>query len=126
MSVLSAVLYTTSNCPNCGPVKEALADFNEQYKEELYVRTHVVDKNASSMQSAREWGVSGVPTILFFKEGRHLETVIGGIPRGELGEIIERNIQRDVLSEASGGESNTSSSVLCGVSEQENASTGSD
>jgi hypothetical protein len=73
------------------------------------------------MEIAREWNVSGVPTVLLFKDEELKERIVGNAPRADIGEILERNIQRDILQESSGGESDTSSALLCGVSEQENS-----
>ena len=75
----------------CGPCKiiaptvEALAS---EYEEQgVRVAKLDVDHNP---QTAAKFGVRSIPSVLFFKDGEHVDTVIGAVPKPVLeGKIAE-------------------------------------
>ncbi len=118
--VLSVVVFTSATCHNCKPMKETLTELRDKYQDNIYLKIHEVDTNPKSMQVARQWHVAAVPTVVLLFDGEEREKIIGFSSKQDVTEIVERNLQRDVFQEPSGGSDNTSNPVLCDISEQEN------
>ena len=73
-------------CRNIAPVVEDLAD---QYHEELDVRKVDVDSNA---ELAGQFGIRSIPTLIVFKDGTPVDTIVGSVSRDQLKEAIDRNV----------------------------------
>lgn len=73
----SLVLFTTSMCPNCVPVKAELA------KTDLDYSIVVLDVVENGKEIAAHWGISSVPTLLSFENG-----VVNGHINGVLKEDV--------------------------------------
>jgi thioredoxin len=73
-------------CQAIAPVIEQLA---EQYAGKLKVAKLDTDSNQNT---AVRFNVRSIPTIMFFKDGRHVDTVIGADPR--IKTILEGKIQQ--------------------------------
>jgi thioredoxin 1 len=63
---------------------EALA---EQYRDRLKVAKVNVDDNPKTAQT---YGVMSIPTLLLFKEGRVLDTLVGLVPKERLEAFIRK------------------------------------
>lgn len=77
----------------CGPcrmvapiVEELAADYADQG---LKVGKIDVDQN---QMTASRFGVRSIPSILFFKDGKHVDTVVGAVPRPYLEAKINEHI----------------------------------
>jgi thioredoxin 1 len=70
-------------CRMVGPVVEQLAS---EYAGQLKVGKLDVDAN---QQTAIRYNIRSIPSILFFKDGKHVDTVIGAVPKP----MLERKIQ---------------------------------
>jgi len=75
-------------CQAIAPVIEQLA---EQYAGKLKVAKLDTDSNQNT---AVRFNVRSIPTIMFFKDGRHVDTVIGADPR--IRTILEGKIQQHI------------------------------
>lgn len=62
-------------CQAIAPVVDQLAD---QYQGKLKVAKLDTDAN---QETAVKFNVRSIPTIMFFKDGRHVDTVVGADPR---------------------------------------------
>jgi thioredoxin 1 len=73
----------------CGPCR-IIAPFVEQIADEYSGRVTVgkldVDTN---QQTAAQFGVRSIPTVLFFKDGKVVDTVVGAVPK----QALDRKIQ---------------------------------
>lgn len=86
---LALVDFWATWCGPClaiAPVVEQLAD---QYVGKLKVAKLDTDANTDT---AVRFNVRSIPTIMFFKDGKHVDTVIGADPR--IKSILEGKIQQ--------------------------------
>lgn len=73
----------------CGPCR-SLSPILDELAEELGDRTKVVKVNVDSDGSlAQEYGVRGIPTIIFFKNGKAAKTLVGVQEKDELKKTLE-------------------------------------
>jgi thioredoxin 1 len=73
----------------CGPCRQ-MSPLLERLSAEYAGRVRVVKVNAdSSMDLAAKYNVSGLPTLLFFKNGQIVERKAGLVPLGELKRICD-------------------------------------
>ena len=76
----------------CGPCK-ALAPYVEQLAEEFQGKAFFGKVNIDdNMSLAEEYGVSSIPTLMVFKNGKMLERSIGMRPKAGLQQMIEKHI----------------------------------
>ena len=87
---LSLVDFWAEWCGPCrivAPIVEELAD---EYEDDgLTVGKLDVDSNP---QTASRFGVRSIPSILFFKDGEHVDTVIGAVPKDHLENKIQEHL----------------------------------
>lgn len=73
----------------CGPCK-MIAPFVEELASELEGKAKVgkldVDNN---QESAIKYGVRSIPTVLIFKDGKVVDTIIGAVPKVQLKQKLE-------------------------------------
>ena len=69
-------------CRVLGPVLEELAD---DFKGQVKVAKLNVDE---SPQTARKFAIRSIPTVLFFSDGKVVDSVIGALPKPALAEKI--------------------------------------
>jgi thioredoxin 1 len=71
-------------CKQLAPVVEALA---EAYDGKLKVAKLDVEESQST---AMKFGIMSVPTLLFMKEGKVADQVVGNVPRDQIEERIAK------------------------------------
>ena len=70
-------------CRMVGPVLEQLA---KEYAGRVKIAKLNVDENP---QTASQYAISSIPTMMFFKNGQKVNTLVGALPREE----IEQHLQ---------------------------------
>lgn len=70
-------------CRLIGPFIEELA---EEYAGKVEIGKMNVDENSDT---PNEYGVRNIPTILFFKDGKLADKVVGAVPKAKLQEKIQ-------------------------------------
>jgi thioredoxin 1 len=78
--------------PWCGPCRMVAPVVNEialQYEEKVKVVKLNVDDNA---QTATQFGVRSVPTLILFKGGQQVDTVVGAVPQTTLARAIDKHL----------------------------------
>ena len=86
---LSMVDFWAVWCGPCrivAPIVEQLAD---EYAGKVTVGKLDVDSN---QRTATQYNVRSIPTILFFKEGKVVDQVIGAVPRAALESKIRQHL----------------------------------
>lgn len=71
-------------CKSIGPIVEELAN---EYDGKLDVRKVDVDDNPGL---ASQLGIRGIPTLILFKDGQPVETVVGLVSKSALIDVIDR------------------------------------
>ena len=71
-------------CKSIGPSVEALAD---QYHDQVKVAKLNIDDNP---KTATSYGVRSIPTLLLFKGGKVIDTLIGLVPKERLETFIKK------------------------------------
>ncbi len=124
---ISLVLFTASQCAYCPAMKKNLEEIIIDRKKDIAEYTAwIVDKQPSGLEVAKEWLVTGVPTLLILANQQELGRVVGTCTKEELERIVEGSLQPDVFQEPSGGNTDTSDTVLCDSGESEYVREGSD
>jgi len=78
--------------PWCGPCKAVapiLDDLANDYKDKIVIAKLNVDE---SPQNASKYGVSAIPTMLIFKDGEPVHSIVGYKPKPELKKAIDEVI----------------------------------
>jgi|Transcript_2293 thioredoxin 1 len=76
--------------PWCGPCR-MIAPLIDQLAEEYSGKLKAVKLNTDESPSvATEYGIRSIPTVMIFKGGQKLDTVIGAVPKSTLTGTIEK------------------------------------
>jgi len=76
-------------CNPCKALAPALEDASNDLAEKIIVYKINIDENPISPQ---KYGVRGIPTIIFFKNGEVVDRQVGVLPKSKLYEKIENVI----------------------------------
>lgn len=86
---LSIVDFWAVWCGPCRVIAPIIEQLAAEYDGKLKVAKLDVDAN---QQVAMRFNVRSIPSILFFKDGEHVDTVIGAVPKA----FLERKIQEHI------------------------------
>lgn len=73
-------------CGPCRQVAPIVEDLAEEFSDRAKVGKVDVDSNP---QTAQQYGVRSIPTLLFFKDGEVEEQVVGAVPKKQLKKKLE-------------------------------------
>ncbi len=74
-------------CRIVGPIVEELA--GDYADRGVLVGKVDVDENPGT---ASRFGIRSIPSILFFKDGKHVDTVVGAVPKPHLEKKIQEHL----------------------------------
>jgi len=74
-------------CRMIAPVVEELA---KEYAGKVVFGKLNTDENPTI---AARYGISAIPTMIFFKKGKPVDQIVGAMPKSELKRWVERNIR---------------------------------
>ncbi|MGL5316483.1 MAG: thioredoxin [Peptostreptococcaceae bacterium] len=75
----------------CGPCKMLAPVFQEAANEFANVKFFKVDID-QSLDLARQYNVSSVPTVMIFRDGDLVETLVGFMPKEKLVDSIKKYV----------------------------------
>ena len=78
------------NATWCGPCKMMAPVFDELSESYSSVKFISCDVDECP-ETAQSYGIMSIPTIMIFKDGKSVESVVGAQPRKNLEAFIERN-----------------------------------
>jgi thioredoxin 1 len=73
-------------CRIIGPIVEELAP---TYQGRAVIAKMNVDDNP---MVAQRFGITSIPTLMMFKDGKLVDRIVGAMPRAELQKFIDRNL----------------------------------
>lgn len=73
-------------CRLVGPIVDELA---QEYEGQVKVAKVDVD---ASQRTAMRFNIRSIPSILFFKDGEHVDTVIGAVPKQALEQKLQSHL----------------------------------
>ena len=78
--------------PWCGPCR-AIAPVVEEIAGEYTGRLKVLKLNTDENQkTAQSYRISGIPSLMVFKNGQPVEQVVGAVPKTTLSSAIEKHL----------------------------------
>ena len=76
-------------CGPCQAIAPVLEQLAAEYAGKLRVAKLDVDSN---QQTTMRFNVRSIPSILFFRDGRHVDTVVGAVPKANLVARIQQHL----------------------------------
>ncbi|MGH7506904.1 MAG: thioredoxin [Longimicrobiales bacterium] len=86
---LSLVDFWAAWCGPCRMVAPVMEQLAVSYEGRLRIAKLDVDAN---QQTATKYNIRSIPSILFFKDGKHVDTVVGAVPKAYLERKIEEHL----------------------------------
>ncbi|HSJ14910.1 MAG TPA: thioredoxin [Longimicrobiales bacterium] len=83
---LSIVDFWAVWCGPCRMVAPIMEQLATEHQGRLKVAKLDVDSN---QQTAFKYNIRSIPSILFFKDGKHVDTIVGAVPKA----LLDRKIQ---------------------------------
>jgi len=78
--------------PWCGPCR-ALAPIVEELAAEFTGKLKVVKVNTDeSQQVAMQHNIRSIPTVLLFKNGQVVETIVGALPKRHFVDMVQKHL----------------------------------
>ncbi len=77
-------------CAPCHFVGPIVSQIAEERKESLMIGKLNVDENPNI---ARRYGISGIPTLILFKNGKPVERIVGALPKEMLEQALEPHLK---------------------------------
>ena len=86
---LAIVDFWATWCGPCLMVAPILEQLAGEYNDKVKVVKLDVDAN---QQTAMRFNVRSIPSILFFKDGRHVDTLVGAYPKPAFVQKIQQHL----------------------------------
>ncbi|HEX9400769.1 MAG TPA: thioredoxin [Anaeromyxobacter sp.] len=74
-------------CGPCKAIAPAVEELAKQYKGKVKIAKMNVDDHQSVPQ---QYGIRSIPTLLLFKGGRVVDTIVGAVPKSKLEESLKK------------------------------------
>lgn len=74
-------------CTPCLMVSPIVEEIGRDYADRLKVGKVNVDQNS---KTASQYGIMSIPSLLFFKDGKVVDQVIGAVPKEHLKEKVDK------------------------------------
>ena len=78
--------------PWCGPcrmVAPVVEEISQQYEGQVKVVKVNTDENPNT---ASQYGIRSIPTLMIFKGGQRVDMVVGAVPKTTLAQTLEKHI----------------------------------
>ncbi len=86
---LAVVDFWATWCGPCQVIAPMVAQIAQEYEGRVKVAKVDVDANQTT---AIRFNVRSIPSVLFFKNGKHVDTVVGAVPKAYLVEKINKHL----------------------------------
>ncbi|MCS7143442.1 MAG: thioredoxin [Archaeoglobaceae archaeon] len=78
-------------CMPCRYIAPVIEELAKEYAGKVIFGKLNVDENQNI---ATRFGISAIPTLIFFKNGKAMDQIVGAMPKKEIKKWIDTNIQR--------------------------------
>ncbi len=76
-------------CGPCKAIAPTVEELAKQYRGKVKIAKMDVDEHQKVPQ---QYGIRSIPTLLLFKGGRVVDTIVGAVPRSKLEESLKKAI----------------------------------
>ncbi|GIT12199.1 MAG: thioredoxin [Chloroflexota bacterium] len=76
-------------CGPCKMVSPIVEELSKEYNGKVKVAKLDVDSNP---QTATNYGIRGIPTLLMFKDGSAVDQIVGPVPKTQIAERLDKII----------------------------------
>ncbi len=76
-------------CGPCKAIAPAVDELAREYKGKLKVAKLDIDSHQGVPQ---QYGIRSIPTLLVFKGGRVVDTIIGAVPKSKLVDAVNKHV----------------------------------
>jgi thioredoxin 1 len=76
-------------CGPCKAIAPTVEELAKQYKGKVKIAKMDVDQY---QQVPQQFGIRSIPTLLLFKGGRVVDTIVGAVPKSKLEESLKKAI----------------------------------
>jgi len=76
-------------CPPCKIISPFVEKIAEEFSEKIKVGKMNVEE---SPLTASQYGIEAIPTLLFFKNGKVIDKIVGAVPYKVLEEKVKQNL----------------------------------
>ncbi len=76
-------------CGPCKAIAPTVEELAKQYKGKVKIAKMDVDEH---QQVPQQYGIRSIPTLLLFKGGRVVDTIVGAVPKAKLEESLKKVI----------------------------------
>lgn len=82
--------FLVHNCGPCKAVAPTIEELEKEYKGKIKIAKLNVDDNP---KTTNQYGIMSIPTLIFFKNGKVTDQVVGALSKAELKKKIEENLE---------------------------------
>ena len=68
-------------CAPCRIIAPVVEELAQEYEGKIKVGKMDVDQNS---QTSMSYGIRSIPTLLFFKDGKPVDQLLGAVPKGQI------------------------------------------
>jgi thioredoxin 1 len=86
---LAMVDFWAAWCGPCRMIAPMVEQISRDYEGRVKVAKLDVDANP---EVSMRFQIRSIPTILFFKDGEHVDTVVGAVPKPHIERAIEKHL----------------------------------
>lgn len=79
--------FWASWCGPCRMMAPVFEDVANAYADKVVFCKINVDENP---ESPKKYGVRGIPTLILFKDGNVVNTIVGAVPKGQIEDLIKK------------------------------------
>ena len=76
-------------CGPCKAIAPAIDELAAEYKGKIKIAKIDIDSHQGVPQ---KYGIRSIPTLLVFKGGRVVDTIVGAVPKSKLSEALKKHV----------------------------------
>tara|TARA_B100000586_G_scaffold258056_1_gene222243 strand:+ start:396 stop:716 length:321 start_codon:yes stop_codon:yes gene_type:complete len=81
--------FTAQWCSPCKAIDPILQEISEEMSNEIVIANHDIDSNPNI---ATEHAIRSIPTMYLWKNGEHVDTLVGGTNKSNIVSFIKKHL----------------------------------